>query len=68
LREAERAGYRVLLTVDQGIVHQQNLAHWKLSIISIRCRTNTLEDLLPMVDSILEAIKTIGAGQVVSLP
>jgi hypothetical protein len=31
---ADMAGYEVLLTVDQGIPHQQNSATRKLSIIS----------------------------------
>jgi predicted nuclease of predicted toxin-antitoxin system len=68
LREAELAGYQVLLTVDQGIFHQQNFAARKLSVITIRCRTNQLEDLLPLVAPILKVLETISAGQVVSVP
>jgi hypothetical protein len=58
LRDAELAGYDVLLTGDQGIPHQQNLAGRKLSIIPIRARTNQLEDLLPFVDAILNVLQT----------
>ena len=47
LRAAETAGYEVLLTVDQGIPHQQPPAGRKLSIILVRSRTNQMEDLLP---------------------
>jgi predicted nuclease of predicted toxin-antitoxin system len=67
LRDAELAGYEVLLTVDQGIPHQQNLAGRKLSIISIRSRTNQLEDLLPFVDAILNALETMAPGQIVPI-
>src|ERR1700722_2974938 len=67
LREAELTGYEVLLTVDQGILHQQNFAGRTLSIISIRSRTNQLEDLLPLVEPILKAIEMITSGQVVSI-
>lgn len=67
LRDAEIAGYEVLLTVDQGIPHQQNLAGRKLSIISIRSRTNQLEDLLPFVDAILNALETMAPGQIVPI-
>jgi hypothetical protein len=35
LRAAEVAGCDVLLTVDQGIPHQQSPGDWKLSIILI---------------------------------
>jgi len=47
LRSAELAGYDVLLTVDQGIQYQQNPAGRKLAIVSLRARTNQLEDLSP---------------------
>jgi len=67
LQEAELAGYEVLITVDQGILHQQNLARRKLSIIAIRSRTNQLEDLLPLVGAILKAMETISAGEVLSV-
>ena len=68
LRDAELAGYEVLLTVDQGIPHQQNLAGLKLSIILIRSRTNQLEDLLPLVEAILKALESIASGQIVPIP
>jgi predicted nuclease of predicted toxin-antitoxin system len=67
LRDAELAGYDVLLTVDQGIPHQQNLAGRRLSIIPIRSRTNQLEDLLPFVVVILKALETITPGQIVPI-
>jgi predicted nuclease of predicted toxin-antitoxin system len=67
LRDAELAGYDVLLTVDQGIAHQQNLAGRRLSIIPIHSRTNQLEDLLPFVEAILKALKTITPGQIVRI-
>jgi predicted nuclease of predicted toxin-antitoxin system len=65
LREAELAGYDVLLTVDQGIPHQQNLTGRKLAIVAIRSRTNQLEDLLPLVDAILHALTNTTPGQTV---
>jgi predicted nuclease of predicted toxin-antitoxin system len=64
---AEAAGYDVLVTVDQGLAYQQNLAGRRLSIVSIRARTNQLEDLLPLVDGILEALKTIRQGQIIQI-
>jgi len=67
LRDAELAGYEVLLTVDQGIPHQQNLAGRKLSIIPIRSRTNQLEDLPPLVEAILNALETMAPGRIVPI-
>ncbi len=67
LRDAELAGYEVLLTVDQGIPYQQNLAGRKLSIIPIRSRTNQLEDLLPLREAILNALETMTPGRIVPI-
>ncbi len=68
LRAAEAAGYDVLLTVDQGIPHQQSAAGRKLSIILIRSRTNQIEDLLPLIKWILQALQTIQPGETVTIP
>jgi len=68
LLAAERAGYDVLLTVDQGIPHQRGSANRKLSIILLRAPTNQIEDLLPFVDAILNALTTIAPGQIVAIP
>ena len=67
LRKAERIGYEILLTIDQGVPHQQNLVGRKLSIIAIRSRTNQFEDLLPLVDAILDALNTMRPGQIVPI-
>jgi molecular chaperone GrpE (heat shock protein) len=68
LLAAETAGYDVLLTVDQGIPHQQRLANRKLSISVVRSRTNQIEDLLPLVDAILRALETIQPGETAAVP
>jgi predicted nuclease of predicted toxin-antitoxin system len=67
LQDAELAGYDVLLTVDQGIPHQRNLVGRKLSIIVIRSRTNQMEDLMPFVDAILNALETMTPGRTVPI-
>ena len=68
LLSAERAGYDVFLTVDQGIPFQQVVAGRKLSVIVIRSRTNQIEDLVPLVDSIMLAIARIQPGQALQIP
>ena len=68
LRAAEAAGYQVLLTVDQGIPYQQNSTGRQISLIVIRSRTNQLEDLLPIVDSILLSLETVQAGEIIQIP
>jgi predicted nuclease of predicted toxin-antitoxin system len=68
LRAAEAAGYDVLLTTDHGIPHQQSLTGRSLSIIVVRSQTNQLEDLLPLVKAILEALESIDPGQTMVIP
>ena len=68
LLAAELAGYDVLLTVDQGLPHQQAPAGRKLAIMLLRSRTNQLEDLLPLVGAVLDALETIQPGQTIAIP
>jgi hypothetical protein len=68
LRAAREAGYDVLLTVDQGIPHQQRPAEPKLAIILLRARTNQIEDLLPLVDPILQALDRLRPGETIGIP
>jgi predicted nuclease of predicted toxin-antitoxin system len=65
---AERGGYQLLLTVDQGIPRQQTMIGRKLSIILIRSRTNQMEDLLPLAAAIRKALEFIEPGQTVLIP
>ena len=64
LKAAEEAGYDVLLTVDQGLPHQNNFTGRRIAVVAIRARTNQLEDLVPLVDRILESLMTIRPGEV----
>jgi predicted nuclease of predicted toxin-antitoxin system len=67
IRAAEMAGYDVLVTVDQGIPRQQGIAGRKLAIVLVRCRTNQMEDLLPLTGLVLTAIERIQPGDVVTV-
>ena len=68
LQAAERGGYQVLLTVDQGIPRQQTMVGRRLSIVLIRSRTNQMEDLLPLAPAIMKALEFIQPGQNVLIP
>jgi hypothetical protein len=68
LKAAEVAGYDVLLKSDQGIPHQESPVGRRLSIIVVRSQTNQLEDLLPLVSQILQALRTIQPGRTVAIP
>lgn len=67
LAAAEKAGFEVLLTVDQGIEYQQNLTARKLAIIVFRGKSNRLKDLLPLVPSCLSRLRSLELGEVISI-
>ncbi len=47
------AGFEVLLTVDQGIPHQQNLRAAGVAVVVLFGASNQLADLLPLVPDLL---------------
>ena len=67
LTAAEVAKFDVLLTVDQGIEHQQNLTGRNIAIILFRVKSNRLKDLLPHIAACLIQLESIKPGQIVSV-
>jgi len=64
---AEKSGFDVLVTVDKGLLHQQNLSGRKIAIVIIYAKSNKLEDLLQLVPKCLIAFCAIKHGQVVQI-
>ncbi len=61
------AGFEVLLTVDQGIPHQQNLHAAGVAVVVMVGPSNQLGDLVPLVPGVLAALATIQPGDVVEV-
>ncbi|MDZ4684332.1 MAG: hypothetical protein SH850_04530 [Planctomycetaceae bacterium] len=61
------AGFEVLLTVDQGLRHQQNLRASGLAVVVMFGLSNQLVDLVPLVPGVLAAFATIQPGDVVEV-
>jgi hypothetical protein len=61
------AGFEVLLTVDQGIPHQQNLRADGVAVVIMFGASNQLADLAPLVPNVLTALGTIQSGDVVEV-
>jgi hypothetical protein len=68
LREAEEAGFEVLLTTDKNIVYQQNIATRKIAIVALSRNRWTL--IRPMLQQIREAVDSVkpGACVLVEIP
>jgi hypothetical protein len=67
LIERADASYDVLITTDQNLPYQQNLSRYRLSIIILIARTNRLDDLLPLVPKVLDALENIRPGELVEV-
>jgi hypothetical protein len=61
------AGFEVLLTVDQGIQHQQNLRVGGVAVGVMFGPSNQLSDLVPLVPDVLTALGTIKPGDVMEV-
>ena len=60
-------GFAVLLTVDQGIRHQQNLQAAGIAVVVLVAPSNRLADLVPLIPSTLVSLGTIKPGDVVEI-
>jgi len=68
LAAAEAAGIDLLITVDQGIPYQQNVASRRISVVILCVPRNRLEDLRKLTVSPLAALTSIRPSEVVRLP
>lgn len=66
LREAS-AGFDVLVTVDKNIEYQQNPANLPMAILIISAKSNRLEDLVPMMPKVLDALSGIKCGEIIKV-
>jgi len=61
------SGFEVLLTVDQNLRHQQNLAAAGVAVVVLVAPTNRLADLLPLVPAVEMALTGIRPGDAVEV-
>ena len=59
--------FEVLITMDQGFEHQQNLEDRKIALLLLVAPSNQLEDLAPLIPSALTVLRTIQPGSVIRM-
>ena len=64
LRAAVTAGFQVLVTADQSIRFQQNLARIGIAVVVVLRVRNRIADLRPLIPRILKAIAEVRVGEV----
>ena len=67
LLAAETAGFEVILTTDQEILHQQNLRVRRIAILVLCGPTNRLADLKELIPATLRALESIRPGQLIEV-
>lgn len=65
LDRLEAAGFAALVTGDQSLMFQQNLGRRRLGVVVLKAGSNAIEDLAPLVPSLLAALTVLAPGQVV---
>lgn len=68
LAAAEAADFQVIVTTDQEIPYQQNLAVRRIAIVVLCAPTNRLAELRPLVPLAMERLNAIQPGQVIRIP
>ena len=56
--------YDALVTMDRSIEFQQRLSTLPFGIVLVRARSNRMQDLRPLVPSILSALDAVKPGRV----
>ena len=59
--------FDAIITCDQSIPYQQNITGEGVAVIVLHGRTNTMEDLAPLIPKVLDALQTISRGQVLHI-
>ena len=59
--------FEVLLTVDQSVPFQQNLSLTRLSVVTLRAKSNDIDDLRPLIPQLNLALSNLEAGSIITV-
>ncbi len=66
LARAEKE-FDIFITVDRNLTFQQNLPNFAIAVLILHAPTNRLQDLLPSVPKILDALTDAQKGKATSV-
>ena len=67
LASMQSAGIEALITVDQNLRYQQNLSASSISLVVMIAKTNKLEDLIPLAETVRIALVTLSPGSILEI-
>jgi hypothetical protein len=59
--------FDVFLTSDRNLSHQQNLSAFDIAVIVFMAASNRIDDLRPLVPTVLELLTTVRPGTVTAV-
>lgn len=65
LAKAAESAFDAVITIDQGIEHEQNLAYLTLSVVVLRARTKKIDDIRPLIPKIMSALSAISGRSLI---
>lgn len=68
LAQAAHSGFYAMLTLDNSVQYQQNLATLPISIVILRCDSNDLADVLPLVPRLIEVLAKLDPKTIAIVP
>ena len=66
LLEKVSGKYEIFLTIDKRIEHEQKIPK-DVAVVTVRARSNRIQDLRPLVPEIRQALKEAKAGKATSV-
>ncbi len=64
LLHAADGSFDALLTVDQGVQYQQNMAGLRIGVVIMVAPSNDIDDLRPLMPAVVEALRNLQPGHV----
>lgn len=65
LLDLAQQNFDVFVTTDKGIPHQQNLAGFDLAVILLEARSNSYEDLAPLMTQVNAVLGEARPGELI---
>lgn len=63
LLQAAQREFDVLLTMDRGIPHQQDLSKLEIAVVILCAKSNRFTELEPLMDEVVRALSIVRSGQ-----
>ena len=60
--------FDIFLTTDKNLAFQNNVVNYDIGVIVLRAKSNRIDNLRPLIPSVIESLRSMKSGSVVFLP